>query len=110
MLEHKLLLKQYAQKHSSLLGSGIIFVNLLMLKSSLDEAKLLESEPDRGQDFTIHQPISYIPYGNFWLRTIGMKIKRRYQIDIQQKADNEILVIFIKDVDLEHFSIYTIKY
>lgn len=107
---HRLLLKQYAQKNRDFFGPGVIFVNLLMISSNTaDKVKFLEKEPGNGQELTIHQPISYIPQGNFWIRTIGMKIRKRYQIDIQQEKKNKTFIVFIKDVDLEHFSIYTIN-
>ena len=81
-----------------------------MIKPGTSEAlKLLESEPVKGEEITIHQPVSYVPYGNFWIRTIAIKISKKYQIDIQKSEQDKIFIIFIKDADLEHFSIYAIK-
>jgi hypothetical protein len=106
------LLKDYAQKKQQSLGLGIIVVNLLLLKTdqlekiggSLDADSAEQDEP------TIHQPISYIPYDNFWFKTINLKIKQRHKIDLQAKDNaDQVLIVFIKDVAIEHFSIYAMK-
>jgi hypothetical protein len=105
------LLKDYAQKKQQSFGLGIIVINLLLLKTEqIDGLNLLDSDLAELNEATIHQPISYIPHDNFWFKTINLKIKQRHNIDLQ--AENkaaQILIVFIKDAAIEHFSIYTMK-
>lgn len=104
------LFKQYASKNYEVLGRGIIVVNLLLLKSDrLDELNLIDRD-NIDREPTVHQPVSYIPQPNFWFKMISLKIKKKYQIDIQAEDDeNKFLIVFIKDASIEHFSIYSIK-
>jgi len=106
------LLKEYAQKKQQLLGSGIIVINLLLLKTDqLDKTDgLLAADLTELNEPTIHQAISYIPCDNFWFKTINLKIKQRHKIDLQAENNaDQISIVFIKDVAIEHFSIYTLK-
>jgi hypothetical protein len=105
------LLKDYAQKKQQSFGLGIIVINLLLLKTDktgkVDELILRDTDLDEP---TIHQPISYVPWDNFWFKTINLKIKQRHKIDLQaENSTDQVLIVFIKDVAIEHFSIYSLK-
>lgn len=106
------ILKQYALKNYDVFGQGIIVVNLLLLDSeNIDELNLSDEDLKDGEEQTVHQPISYIPKLNFWFKMISLKIKKKYQIDIQGEdySRNKFLIVFIKDTSIENFSIYSIK-
>ena len=105
------LFKQYALKNYEIFGKGIIVVNLLLLESdNLDELNLIDLDSINRREPTVHQPVSYIPKPNFWFKMISLKIKKKYQIDIQAEHDeNRFTIVFIKDASIEHFSIYSIK-
>ena len=113
VINNRFFLKQYALKNHSIFGQGIIVVNLLLLKTDiLEEQDLINYEESIGQqDPSVHQPISYIPKQNFWFKMLSLKIKKKYQIDIQAEDNyqKKFLVIFIKDASIEHFSIYSLK-
>lgn len=108
VINNKRFLKQYALKNHEIFGRGIIVVNLLLLKTDLIKDN---DELEYDLEPTVHQPISYIPQKNFWFKMIGLKIKKKYSIDIKEKSDRdrEFLVVFIKDASIEHFSIYSLK-
>ena len=86
-------------------------INLLLKKDISGDSDIFESQPDEQQEPTIHQLVSYIPQNNFWFKMLNLKIKKKYQIDIQEQneQDNKLLVVFVKDASIEHFSIYTLK-
>ena len=107
---NKSLFKQYALKNYEIFGKGIIVVNLLLLKNdNLDELNLVVDRKNY-QELTVHQPVSYIPKSNFWFKMISLKIKKKYQIDIQaEQEESKFTIIFVKDASIEHFSIYSIK-
>ena len=107
---NKSLFKQYALKNYEIFGKGIIVVNLLLLKNdNLDELNLVVDNKNY-QELTVHQPVSYIPKSNFWFKMISLKIKKKYQIDIQaEQEESKFTIIFVKDASIEHFSIYSIK-
>ena len=107
---NKSLFKQYALKNYEIFGKGIIVVNLLLLKNdNLDELNLVVDRKNY-QELTVHQPVSYIPKSNFWFKMISLKIKKKYQIDIQAEQEkSKFTIIFVKDASIEHFSIYSIK-
>ena len=107
---NKSLFKQYALKNYEIFGKGIIVVNLLLLKNdNLDELNLVVDNKNY-QELTVHQPVSYIPKSNFWFKMISLKIKKKYQIDIQAEQEkSKFTIIFVKDASIEHFSIYSIK-
>lgn len=106
-----MLLKRFALKHQESFGLGTVFVNLPLLNTEkIDQLGLLNAELDELQEPTIHQPLSYIPHDNFWFKMISLKIKKKHKIDLQEEnSKDKIFVVLIKDVALEHFSIYTIK-
>ena len=109
---NKYFLKQYALKNYESFGEGIIVVNLLLLNIDVvDEQDLSNEEMDNEQEQTVHQPISYISRKNFWFKMISLKIKKKYNIDIQEESNlnKKFLVVFIKDASIEHFSIYSLK-
>ncbi|MFM2313612.1 MAG: hypothetical protein RLZZ04_2888 [Cyanobacteriota bacterium] len=108
---HHSLLKDYAQQKKQIFGFGIIVVNLLLLKpEKIDELNLLDPDVIEQQEATVHQPISYVPLGNFWFKLITLKIKKKHQIDLQAKnSSDRVPIVFIKDAAIEHFSIYTIR-
>jgi hypothetical protein len=108
------LLKDYAQKKQQSFGLGIIVINLLLLKTDkiekIDGLNLLDADLAELDEPTIHQAISYIPCDNFWFKTINLKIKQRHKIDLQAENNaDHISIVFLKDVAIEHFSIYTMK-
>lgn len=112
IINNKNFLKQYALKNYDFLGKGIIVVNLLLLQTeTIDEKDILNQEIGSDQELTIHQPISYIPQNNFWFKMLNLKIKKKYQIDIQEQdsTNKKFLVVFVKDASIEYFSIYSIK-
>lgn len=112
VIKNQLFLKKYALNNFDISGKGIIVVNLLLFNSeNIDQIKLSKKDLKDAQKATIHQPISYIPKLNFWFKTISLKIKKKYQIDIQaeDQAQNKFLIVFIKDTSIENFSIYSIK-
>ena len=112
IINNSLRLKQYALKNYEISGRGIIVVNLLLLdRENIDELNLSDDDLCQAQEATIHHPISYISQLNFWFKTISLKIKEKYQIDIQSEdtAPNKFLIVFIKDTSVEHFSIYSMK-
>lgn len=112
VINNRFKLKDYALKHREVSGQGIIVVNLLLLKTDVsDESSLFDTEPEELQEATIHKPVSYIPKNNFWFKMLNLKIKKKYQIDIQAKDEftNKFLVVFVKDASIEHFSIYSLK-
>ncbi|MCC0177507.1 hypothetical protein I4641_11010 [Waterburya agarophytonicola K14] len=112
VINNKYFLKQYALKNRDLFGNGVIVINLLLLKTDIvSEQNIPNYEIEDDKELTIHQAISYIPQNNFWFKMLNLKIKKKYQIDIQEKdsTDNKTLVIFVKDASVEHFSIYSLK-
>ena len=112
VINNKLFLKQYALENYKNYGFGIIVINLLLLKTEiLEDLDSTEYTPENEQQPTIHQPIAYIPQKNFWFKMIGLKIKKKHQIDIQLKenCDHKFLIVFIKDASIEYFSIYSLK-
>ena len=112
VIKNQYLLKQYALKSQEFMGKGIIVINLLLLKTDIiDEQDLQNYDIESDNELTIHQPISYIPKDNFWFKMLNLKIKKKYKIDIQQKNEtgNKVLVVFVKDASIEHFSIYSVK-
>lgn len=105
-------LKRYAIKNYELFGKGIVVINLFLLKTdSLQKLDTINSELENTQEPAVYQPVSYIPQGSFWFKIIELKIKKKYQIDIQEQGDlpDKLLIVLIKDDSIEHFSIYSIK-
>lgn len=116
VINNQLFLKKYALKNYELFGQGIIVINLLLLKVDvLDELDLTRDRLLEPQDTSVYQPLVYIPKHNFWFKMIGLKIKKKYQLDIQtedkenQTNNKTFYVVFIKDASIEHFSIYSLK-
>lgn len=116
VINNQLFLKKYALKNHELVGQGIIVINLLLLKVDvLDELDLTINYPLEPQDTSVYQPLVYIPKHNFWFKMIGLKIKKKYQLDIQiedkynQTNNKTFYIVFIKDASIEHFSIYSLK-
>ena len=112
VINNKRFLKQYALKNYDILGQGIIVINLLLLKEDvIDEEKIPQHKIGEERELTVHQPVSYIPQQNFWFKMLGLKIKKKYNIDIQNESDlnKKFLVVFIKDASIEYFSIYSLK-
>lgn len=112
VINNKLQLRNYALKNSQVFGKGIVVINLLLLNTdTLDELSIVNDDLDEQNEPTIHQAISYIPKQNFWYKMLNLKIKKKYQIDIQtdSKFDNKFLIVFVKDASIEHFSIYSLK-
>jgi len=109
VINNKLQLRNFAQINRKVFGAGIIVINLLLLNT--DELDFVNEELDEQSEPTIHQAISYIPKHNFWYKMINLKIKKKYQIDIQtnSKFKHKCLIVFIKDASIEHFSIYSLK-
>ncbi|MGL5938948.1 MAG: hypothetical protein ACRC2S_00955 [Waterburya sp.] len=110
VINNQSFLKQYALKNYEFYGSGIIVVNLLLLKTDILENLDWENYTPELEP-TIHQPVAYIPEKNFWFKTINLKIKKKHQINIQSEdnLNNKFLVVFIKDASIEYFSIYSLK-
>ncbi len=109
---NKTTLKNYALKNHKFFGKGIIVINLLLLETDkLDELNLIDNNWEDAPQPSIHRPVSYIPQGSFWFKTINLKIKKKYQIDLQEEEDIEdkFLIVFIKDDSIEYFSIYSIS-
>lgn len=112
VIQNKFYLKAYGQKNQQFFGNGIIVINLLMLEfDNLNQEDLDKYQAQEEADITLQQALSYIPESNFWFKVLYLKIKKKYQIDIKKKytTGDRLLVVFIKDVSVEHFSIYTLK-
>lgn len=112
VINNKSILKQYALKNHGIFGQGIIVINLLLLDSeNIDKLHLNYEDLKDEEEQTVHQPISYISKLDFWFKMISLKIKKKYQIDIQGEAHyhNKFLIVFIKDTSIENFSIYSLK-
>lgn len=112
VINNKFFLKEYAQKSHRFWGDGVIVVNLLLLKTDIyDDINIADYQPENKQEPTVHHPVSYIPKQNFWFKMLNLKIKKKYQIDLEAESsvNNKCLVVFIKDASVEHFSIYSFK-
>ena len=112
VIQNKFYLKNYGVNNYKTFGKGIIVINLLLLNTDvLNEDDLSNNQVQEDKDITLQQPISYIPETSFWYKILYLKIKKKHQIDLKIKSssDNQILVLFIKDVSVEHFSIYSLK-
>jgi len=111
IIDNSLLLQKYALKNYEFYGTGIIVINLLLLKSeNINELNLLDSIPNKSHEPTVHLPVAYIPRNNFWFKMISLKICRKHKIDLRTESNaNKLFVVFIKDDAIEYFSIYTIK-
>ena len=112
LINNKYELRNYALKNREIFGQGIVVINLLLIKTDVvDDSQLFNLDPDEQEEPTIHQPISYIPRKNFWFKMLNLKIKKKYQIDLQEdnEKSNKFLVVFVKDASIEHFSIYSLK-
>lgn len=112
VIQNKYYLKTYGLRNYEIFGKGVIVINLLMLNCEiLNENDLDNYQAEEERDITLQQPLAYIPEINFWFKVLYLKIKKKHQIDIKQKYNNSdhLLIIFIKDVSVEHFSIYSIK-
>lgn len=112
VVQNKYFLKQYALKSHDFLGKGIIVINLLLLKTDIvDEQDIPNYDIEEERDITIHNPISYIPQNNFWFKMLNLKIKKKYKIDIteEDRENRKVLIVFVKDASIEHFSIYSLK-
>jgi hypothetical protein len=112
VIQNKYYLKTYGLKNYEIFGKGIIVINLLMLDCEIlnrDDVENYQAENEK--EITLQQPLAYVPETNFWFKVLYLKIKKKHQIDIKHKNDstNNLLIIFIKDVSVEHFSIYSIK-
>ncbi len=112
VINNKFFLKEYAQKNQDFWGDGVIVVNLLLLKTDIyDDIDIANYQPENEQELMVHHPVSYIPKQNFWFKMLNLKIKKKYQIDLEAESsvNNKCLVLFIKDASIEHFSIYSLK-
>lgn len=114
IINNSVVLKQYAFSNHQKLGTGIIIINLLLIKDdTLTEENLTNSFvlSDDDQNSSLQQAISYVPLKNFWFKIVRLKIKKKYNIDIKNDYDLEskFLIIFLKDTSLEKFSIYSVK-
>lgn len=112
VINNKKILKQYALKNYKFFGKGIIVINLYLLNTDkIDEQNISNQKIKNEQEQTVHQPVSYISIKNFWFKMISLKIKKKYNIDIQQagSANEKFLIVFIKDASIEYFSIYSLK-
>lgn len=109
--KNKAVLTDYALRNYAASGRGIIVINLLLLETDRLDKLILDIDGKNDSEPTVHQPISYIPQASFWFKMINLKIKKKYQIDIQAGDDSEdkFLIVFIKDDSIEHFSIYSIS-
>lgn len=110
-------LKKYALNNQEKFGKGIIVINLTLVQNQfLTEEDLIVRSINLEKDYkceenTLIHPISYIINNSFWFKILRIKIKKKYQIDIKTDydLDQQFLLVFIKDSDLESFSIYSIK-
>ena len=111
IIDNSLLLQEYARENYDFHGSGIIVINLLLLKTeNLQELNLLDGNLEQISEPTVHQPISYITKDNFWFKMLNLKIRKKHKIDLQTECNgDEIFIVFIKDDAIEYFSIYRIK-
>lgn len=111
IVNNSLLLQEYVRRNQEFYGSGIVVVNLLLLKTeNLAELDVLNFVLDKTIEPTVHLPISYIPQNNFWFKMIDLKIRKKHKINLLVEDNSDkIYIVFIKDDAIEYFSIYTIK-
>lgn len=115
VIQNKFFLKTYGLKNYEFFGKGIIVINLLLLDCDILNEDyidyMINNQAQNEKDINLQQPLSYIPESNFWFKVLYLKIKKKHQIDIKKKySDNKrLLIIFIKDLAVEHFSIYSLK-
>lgn len=112
VIDNSSLLKKYALENYAMFGDGIIVVNLLLLKTHiLDDSDLIRYERKRDRESSINHPVSYVPHTSFWFKTLNIRIREKYSIEIDA-IDNhrgKFFIIFIKDAVIESFSIYTLN-
>lgn len=111
IVNNSVLLQEYVRRNQEFYGSGIVVVNLLLLKTeNLAELDVLNFVLDKTIEPTVHLPISYIPQNNFWFKMIDLKIRKKHKINLLVEDNSDkIYIVFIKDDAIEYFSIYTIK-
>ena len=114
ILNNSSLLRKYALQNQDTLGTGVIIINLPFVEKKHlkhQDIQYYSPESTAEKNFSLQQPLSYLPVGNFWFRAIKLKIKNKYQIDIEKDYDLEskFLFVFIKDCEMEYFSIYAVK-
>lgn len=106
------LLRTYALENYAMFGDGIIVVNLLLLKTDiLDDADLIRYERKSDRQSSINYPVSYVPRTSFWFKTLSIKIRERYAIELDaiDNREGKFFIVFIKDAVMERFSIYTLN-
>ena len=106
------LLRPYALENYAMFGDGIIVVNLLLLKTDiLDDADLIRYERKSDRQSSINYPVSYVPRTSFWFKTLSIKIRERYAIELDaiDNREGKFFIVFIKDAVMERFSIYTLN-
>lgn len=114
IIKNRTILKKYALSNQENVGRGIIVINLLLIENDMLKETDLNYEIIPFQDeqkASLKQPIAYIPLTNFWFKMVRLKIKKKYDLDIEKDYDlvNKFLLVFVKDTSLENFSIYSVK-
>ena len=112
VINNNSLLKQYALKNYAIFGDGIIVVNLLLLKTDiLDDSDLISYERAGDRRSSINYPVSYVPHTSFWFKTLNVRIKEKYSIEIDaiDNREGKFFIVFIKDAVVESFSIYSLN-
>lgn len=112
VINNSSLLKKYALENYAMFGDGIIVVNLLLLKTNiLNDSDLIRYERRSDRESSINHPVSYVPHTSFWFKTLNIRIREKYSIEIDAVDNHEgkFFIVFIKDAVMERFSIYTLS-
>ena len=113
IVKNSAFLKRYALDCKSLMGIGVITINLTEIDNFiLQDKDFVIQECDHTQNsISLQTPIAYVPEKNFWFKIIYLKIKKKYEINIKKDYDltKNFLLVFIKDSALENFSIYYLR-
>ena len=113
IVKNSAFLKRYALQCKSLMGVGVITINLTKIDDFILQEKdfVIQDCDDSQSSISLQTPIAYVPESNFWFKIIYLKIKKKYEINIKQDYDlsQNFLLVFIKDTTLENFSIYYLK-
>lgn len=112
VINNNSLLRKYALENYHIFGQGIIVVNLLLLKTDiLNDSDLIRYEQKSDRQSSINYPVSYVPHTSFWFKMLSIRIKQKYAIEIDavDRRNGKFFIVFIKDAEVEKFSIYTLN-
>ena len=112
VINNGFLLRKYALENYAMFGDGIIVVNLLLLKTDiLNDSDLITYKRKSDRESSINYPVSYVPNTSFWFKMLSVRIGEKYSIEIDavNNCEGKFLIVFIKDIVMESFSIYALN-